>query len=182
MRRIALLIGMGFATSMASIASAQGFSRSYWIVADAQRHEWCGYSDPSAYQVAATRLKATQSAIVTYTLGKLTELTQQQVGDNGSWIIIDRYTPSKGAVLLQRTNMLSRQNLRVVQTSSIRGGQAAPLRTVEVTTMQGQPATPPANLALPEAAVMVDLNSAPYLLLVKQMRHEDIPTLCRRAQ
>lgn len=179
MRRIALLIGMSLATS---IASAQNFARSYWLVADDQRHEWCGYSDPSAFQATAARLKATQSAIVTYTLGRLTELTQQRVSDDGNWIIIDRYTPSHGAVLLQRTNMLSRQNLRVVQTASIHGSQVAPLRTVDVTTMQGQPASPPANLALPAVAVMLDLNSAPYMLLVTQMRHESIPTLCRRVQ
>lgn len=179
MRRIALLIGLSLATS---IASAQDFSRSYWLVADDQHHGWCGYSDPSTYQAAAARLKAMQSAIVTYTLGKLTELTQQAVGDNGTWVIIDRYTPSRGAVLLQRTNMLSRENLRVVQTASIQGSQAAPLRTVEVTTMQGQPAKPPADLTLPTVAVMVDLNRAPYMLLVTQMRHEDIPTLCRRVQ
>lgn len=179
MRRIALLIGMSLATS---IASAQNFSRSYWLVADDQRHEWCAYSDPSAFQEAAARLKATQSAIVTYTLGKLTELTQQAVADNGNWIIIDHYTPAHGDVLLQRTDMLSRQNLRVVQTTSIHGNQAAPLRTVEFTTLQGQPAKPPATLTLPAAAVMLDLNSAPYMLLVTQMRHESIPTLCRRVQ
>ncbi|HEX4049567.1 MAG TPA: hypothetical protein VHY19_01635 [Steroidobacteraceae bacterium] len=165
-----------------SIASAQGFAKSYWLVADNQRHEWCGYAEPSAFQSAAVKLKATQSAIVTYTLGKLTELTHQVLADNGSWVVIDRYTPSHGAVELQRTNMLSQQNLRVVQRASIQASKAAPLRTVLVTTLQGQPASAPASLTLPTVAVMTDLNSAPYMLLVTQMRHESITTLCRRVQ
>lgn len=179
MRRIVLLIGMSLATS---IASAQGFSRSYWLVADNQRHEWCGYTDPNAYQSAAAKLKATQSAIVTYKLGELTELTQQWVADNGSWIVIDQYTPSHGVLQLQRTNMLSQQNLRVVQSASIQAGKVGPLRTVQVTRLEGQPASAPANLQLPSVAVMTNLDKAPYMLLVTQMRHESIPALCRRLQ
>jgi hypothetical protein len=179
MRRIVWVVGMSLATS---IASAQGFARSYWLVADSQRHEWCGYADPNSFQTTAAKLKATQSAIVTYKFGKLTELTQQVVADNGRSIVIDRYTPERGTLQLQRTNVLSEQNLRVVQSASIHGSRAAPLHTVTVTTLQGQPASAPANLALPTVAVMTDLNSAPYMLLVTQMRHESIPTLCRRAQ
>jgi len=179
MRRIVLLIGMSLATSM---SSAQGFSRSYWLVADNQRHEWCGYIDPSAYQSEAAKLKATHSAIVTYKLGELTGLTQQWVADNGSWVVIDQYTPSRGVLQLQRTDMLPRQDLRVVQSASIQGGKIGPLRTREVTTLQGQPASAPANLTLPAVAVLTDLSKAPYMLLVTQMRHESVPTLCRRVQ
>jgi hypothetical protein len=184
MRRIVLLVGMmSLATTLAMpIASAQGFARSYWLVADNQRHEWCGYTDPTAFEAAAAKLKATESAIVTYTLGKLTDLTQQLGAANGGWIVIDHYTPSGGALQLQRTSMLSVQNLKVVQTASIRGNHAEPLRTLAVTTLQGQPASAPANLSLPTVAVMTDLDSAPYMLLVTQMRHESIPTLCRRVQ
>lgn len=178
-RHTALMVCLSLATS---IASAQGFARSYWLVADNPRHEWCGYTDPTGFQAEAAKLKSTQSAIVTYTLGKLTELTHQVGAEDGSWIVIDRYTPSGGTLLLQRTSMLSAQNLKVVQNASIRGDQAEPLRTVTVTTLQGQPASAPANLALPAVAVMTDPYSAPYMLLVTQMRHESIPTLCRRLQ
>ncbi|HTT06961.1 MAG TPA: hypothetical protein VMF64_16905 [Steroidobacteraceae bacterium] len=179
MRRIVLLVGLSFATS---VASAQGFARSYWLVADSQRHEWCGYTDPTAFQAAAGKINATQSAIVSYTLGKLTALTQQVGASNGAWIVIDRYTPARGGLQLQRTSMLSAQNLKVMQSASIRGGHAQPLHTVAVTTLQGQPASAPADLALPRVAIMTDLDSAPYMLLVTQMRHESIPTLCRRLQ
>jgi hypothetical protein len=179
MRRIALLVGMSLATS---IASAQGFARSYWLVPDNQRHQWCGYTDPTAFQAAAVKFKARQSAIVSYTLGKLTGLTQQVGAANGDWVVIDRYTLVPGALRLQRTSMLSPQNLKVMQSASIRGGHAEPLHTVAVTTLQGQPASAPANLALPSVPVMTDLASVPYMLLVTQMRHESVPELCRRLQ
>lgn len=179
MRRIALLVGMSFVTS---IASAQGFARSYWLVADSEHHQWCGYTDPTAFQAAAVKFRATESAIVTYTLGKLNELTHQIGAADGAWIVIDRYTPAGGALQLQRTSMLAAQNLKVEQQASVHGAQVPPLRTVAVMTLQGQPASAPANLALPSVAVMTNLDSAPYMLLVTQMRHESNPSLCRRLQ
>jgi hypothetical protein len=185
MRRIVLVAGMSLVTSIAtSVASAQNYARSYWLVADHQRHEWCGYTDPGAFQAAAGKLKAMESAVVTYTLGKITELTRQVGADDGSWVVIDRYTPFNGGFQLQRTNLLSaqNQNLKVVQSATIRGSQVGPLQTVAVTTLQGQPASVPASLGLPAVTVMTDPNSAPYMLLVTQMRHESVPTLCRPLQ
>jgi|SRR6185312_9144164 len=178
MRSPALLIGMSLVTS---VASAQGFARPYWLLSDTQRHEWCGYTDPSAFQAAAVRLKATETAVVTYTLGKITALTHQ-VGAGDGWVVIDRYTPERGGLLLQRTSTLSTRDLQVVQRATIHGTQTEPLQRVAVTTLQGQPTSVPENLSLPSVPVMTDLHRAPYLLLVTQMRHESIPTLCRRLQ
>jgi len=179
MQRIVGIVGL---TLLASIASAQGISRAYWLLAG-QAHEWCGYTDPSVFQGALIKQKPAESAIVTYTLGRLTEVIHQVQPQGADWSVVDKYTPaSGGGLLLQRTSYLMRQNLQVVQSALIRAGRAAPaLRVVAVNTLQGQKtatAVPP----LPNVPIISDPATTPFMLVVTEMRHESVPTLCRKVR
>jgi hypothetical protein len=187
MRSTPVMVGIGLASMawLASIASAQGFDRSYWLLAKQQSRIWCGYTDPDTFRSATSTVKPTDSVIVTYSLGELKQLTYQVQPASGDWIVVDKYTPSHGRLLLQRVNFLSQRNRRVTQSAVIDGGRAGPLRVVSVSTLQGQPVTATAAADrddLPNVPVITDPARAPFMLVVTQMRHESVPTLCRKVQ
>jgi hypothetical protein len=57
------------------------------------------------------------------TSGKLTEVTDQVEPESGDWIVIDKYTPSNNEVHLRRANLLTQENLEVIQSAVIRAGK-----------------------------------------------------------
>ena len=181
---VMLTIGLALMASSASVVRAQGFDRSYWLLAKDQGHVWCGYTDPDSFRSAAIAVRPTDSAIVTYSLGELKEITYQVQPASGDWSVVDKYTPSHGRLLLQRVDLLSQQNRRVTQSAVIQGGEAGALHVIDVTTLQGQQATSTttAGLDLPSVPVLTDPSKAPFMLVVTQMRHESVPTLCRKVQ
>lgn len=179
MRWIAVVLG---ACLLTSIARAQGNERSYWLLAQGQTHEWCGYTDPNRFNADAARLKPSESAIVTYVLGRLTQVVHQSISPGGDWTVLDKYTPSKGGLMLQRIVALARQDLQVTQGATIQNGRAGPLSVQGVTTLQGQRTSTPVPAALPQVPVLTNIDAAPFMLVVTEMRHESSPSVCRRVQ
>lgn len=179
MRWIAVVLG---ACLLTSIARAQGNERSYWLLAQGQTHEWCGYTDPGRFNADAARLKPSESAVVTYVLGRLAQVAHQVVAPGGDWTVLDKYTPSKGGVTLQRTVALARQDLEITQSAVIQDGRVGPLSVQAVTTLQGQKSSTPVPSQLPAVPVLTNLDAAPFMLVVTEMRHESSPSACRRVQ
>jgi hypothetical protein len=93
--------------AVSSSASAQASSKSYWFLSKDDGRTWCGYSDMTEFESEADNLKPNESARVTYSSGKLTELTYQVESESGDWIVIDTYTPLHNEMLLRRANLLT---------------------------------------------------------------------------
>lgn len=51
---------------------------------------WCEHRNDAEFQAEATKLKPTESARVTYTANKLSELTCQVEAESGDWIVVDK--------------------------------------------------------------------------------------------
>ena len=168
--------------ALAPAAGAQGNAITYGLLLRNGSQTWCGYTGPDQFQAAVLKEKPRESAIVTYSLGRPTQITHQVQAPSGDWTIVDRYTPAGSGFTLQRTDYLSTQNLQVVQSADVAHGVAGPLRIVGVTTPQGQKTAPPANLQLPGVPVITDMKRAPFMLVITAMRHESVPTLCTRVQ
>lgn len=179
LRWMAVLAGLSV---LASVASAQGNVIAYGVLLRNGTQTWCGYTGPDQFQAAVIKEKPRESAVVTYSLGRPTQITHQLQAPSGDWTIVDRYTPAGGGFMLQRTDYLSTQNLQVVQSADVAHGVAGPLRIVGVTGAQGQKTAPPANLQLPSVPVITDMKRAPFMLVITAMRHESVPTLCTRVQ
>lgn len=177
-----LVVAVLAAAAMSSSVSAQTSARSYWLLSKDDGHVWCGYSDSQEFKSEADKLKPTESARVTYSSGKLTELTYQVEPESGDWIVVDKYTPSDNDLLLRRANLLAQQNLQVIQSVVIRGGKAGPLHVVSVSTLQGEKAEAPSNIDFPDVPVRTSLSSVPFMTVVAEMRSRSMPKLCKKLE
>lgn len=167
--------------AVSSSASAQASSKSYWLLSRDSGHTWCGYSDMTDFKSEADKLKPTESAIVTYSSGKLTELTYQVEPESGDWIVVDKYTPSDNKVFLRRANLLTQENLQVIQSAVIRDGNAEPLRVVSVTTLEGKK-TKASNVDFPNVPVRTTLARISFMAVVAEMRSQSISKVCRKLE
>ena len=162
-------------------ASAQAGSKSYWLLSRDDGHIWCGYSDMTDFKSEADKLKPTKSARVTYASGKLAELTYQVEPESGDWIVIDKYTPSANKVVLRRANLLTQENLQVIQSAVIRGGKAEPFRVVSVTTLDGKK-TKASNIDFPDVPIRTSLARISFMAVVAEMRSRSISKACKKLE
>ncbi len=136
--------------------------------------------NPSDFQAEAAKVKPTDSARVTFTADKLTELTYQIEAESGDWIVIDKYTPKDGGTVLRRANLLAQENLQVIQEAAIRGGKADPFHVVSVSTLDGKKAKLSSDVDLPEVPVRSNLLAIPPVQIVVQMRSLAVGKLCKK--
>lgn len=162
-------------------ASAQGSPKSYWLLLTPRAgHVWCGFSDTTAFEAEASKLMPTESARVTYSSGKLTEVTDQVEPESGDWIVIDKYTPSNNEVHLRRANLLTQENLEVIQSAVIRAGKVGPFRVVGVTTLEGKKATISSmDFYFPDVPVRTSMARIPFMAIVTEMRSRSISKVCK---
>ena len=161
-------------------ASAQTSSKSYWLLSR-DGHMWCGYTDTTVFKSEANTLKPTESSRVTYSFGKLTELTYQVEPESGDWIVIDKYTPSANEVLLRRANLLTQENLQVIQSTVFRDGNVEPLHVVSVTTLDGQK-TKASNIDFPNVPVKTSLTGIPFMAIVAEMQRRPTAKVCKKLE
>jgi len=142
---------------------------------------WCGYTDTTVFKSEANTLKPTESSRVTYSFGKLTELTYQVEPESGDWIVIDKYTPSANEVLLRRANLLTQENLQVIQSTVFRDGNVEPLHVVSVTTLDGQK-TKASNIDFPNVPVKTSLTGIPFMAIVAEMQRRPTAKVCKKLE
>jgi len=176
-----LLIGWTIVL-VAANAHAQTGSMSYWLMRSEDGHTWCGYRDSAEFRSAAGKLAPTDSASVTYASGKLIQLRLQVSPESGDWIVIDKYTRTNKGFILQRTNLLTQAQLKVIQDTTIRGDSAGPLRTESVTTLAGKKAEDRADVDIPDVPVATDVRKFAFMAIVDEMRTRSIPKLCKRLE
>jgi hypothetical protein len=173
-RMIALIVLAG--ASACSVAQPRPESFSALLKEDG--HTWCAYKDPGEFKADAAAVKPTDSVRITYEAGTLAELTYQIEAESGDWIVIDKYTPSKGDILLRRASLLAQENLQIIQEAVIHGGQAGTFRTASVTTLAGKKAVL-ATVDLPAVPVMTNLMTQPFVQVIVEMRSRAIGKLCK---
>lgn len=158
---------------------AQALPESYSVLLKDDGYTWCAYGNSGEFESAAAMLRPTDSARITYSSDKLTELTYQVEAESGDWIVIDKYTPSNEDVLLRRANLLAQENLQIIQETTIRGGNVRPFHIVSVNTLDGKSAEL-SDVDFPAVPVKTDLLASPFVRLVVEMRSQSIGKLCKR--
>ena len=174
MRLLAVILLAG----AAACSAAQPAPESYSALLKDDGHTWCVYKDPAEFKSAAATLKPTESARVDYESGRLADLTYQVEAESGDWIVVDKYTPSKGDILLRRANLLAQENLQVIQEAAIHGGKAGDLHVVSVTTLEGKKAEL-SNVDFPAVPVKTSLSTLPFVQLIAEMRSRSAGKLCK---
>lgn len=170
MRFIAIaLLAMSFG------ASAQ----TYWLMQEDSGHTWCGYTSAVDFTTDAEKLRPTDSVKVTYSAGKLAEFIYQLEPASGDWLVVDTYTPSTDALILRRTNLLTREGLQIVQETSIRGGKVEPFRVVGAKALSGKASKDFNDSDLPSVKVITDLSGLPFLAVASDMSKLPLPKFCR---
>ncbi len=159
-------------------ADAQARPESYSLLLREDGHTWCAFINPAEFKSEATKLKPTESVRITYSSNKLIELTYQTEAESGDWIVIDKYTPSNGEILLRRANLMTQGNLQVIQEAVVHGGKVDPFRLVSVTTLDGKKAEP-SNVDFPSVQVRSNLRTTPFVKTVAELRSRSMGKLCR---
>ncbi len=164
------------------IAAAKPNSVSYWLMLRSDGRTWCGFRDQTEFnsEVAKMNLVPEQSAKVIYSSGKLTEVTAQVTPQSEDWVVIDVYTVAEENLVLRRTDLLTRAQLKIVQTTAIRGGHAQALHVDSVTTLRGQKAELPGDIDIPRVTVSANLSAMPFMPIVSEMRMRSITKLCKK--
>jgi hypothetical protein len=173
-----MLIALIFVAGSVACSAAEPAAESFNVLLKDDGHTWCAYADPAEFKADATTFKPTNSARITYQANTLTELTYQTQAESGDWIVIDKYTPSNGDLLLRRANLIVQVNLQVIQESVIHEGKVGVFRTVSVTTLDGKKAEL-SNADLPDVPAKTDLTRQPFVRVVAEMRSRAVAKLCK---
>lgn len=168
------------AASLCSVAcsAAQPTSESFNVLLKDDGHTWCAFKNQDEFKADAAALKPTDSVRITYQGNALTELTYQVEAESGDWIVIDKYTPSNGDLLLRRANLMAQENLQIIQEATIHDGKAGAFHVVNVTTLDGKKAEL-SNVEFPAVPVKTDLLGQPFVRVVSEMRTEAVAKLCK---
>lgn len=158
---------------------AQNASTSFLVFLRNDGRTWCGYTDTTAFRIASDSVRPTESARVTYSSGKLTQLTYQATSESGDWIVVDSYTPAKSGLRLRRANLLTQEDRKIIQEATISGTRTPHFRTVDVSTLNGLKATL-SDVDYPDVPVRYPLTQFPFMRLVKLMRSQSASRLCRK--
>ena len=162
---------------------AQTVSKSYWLLEKDSDGSWCGYTNQSEFKIDAAKLQPSETVRVTYSSGRLAEVTVQMEPESGDWVTVDQYKLSENGILLRRANLLVQPQLEVIETTIVRGGKWKPFHIVHVTTLDGKKARAPSNLGdyMPSVPVPVitDLPGTPFMKIVVEMRRRSVDKLCK---
>jgi hypothetical protein len=148
---------------------SQTSSSTYWFASGPKRLVWCGFTNEAAFKAAAERQNPTESARISISAGALKELTYQVQPESGDWIVIDKYSPTKGGMVLKRANLLAQENLQIIQQARIVGGSAQPFKTENVTTLDGKPAKVGGQIDYPVVPIRTNASQFPFMKLVSAL-------------
>jgi hypothetical protein len=172
------LLAAVFALGSVACSAAQPASESFSVLLEDDGHTWCAYTNQDEFRADVAALKPTDSVRITYQANALADLTYQIEAESGDWIVIDKYTPSNGDLLVKRANLLAQENLQVTQEATIHDGKAGPFHIVSVTTLDGKKAEL-SNVDLPAVPVKTDLADQTFVRVVAEMRSRALAKLCK---
>ena len=172
------LLGVVIALGTVACSAAQPTSESFNVLLKDDGHTWCAYKSQDEFKADAAILKPTDSVRITYRANVLAEITYQVEAESGDWIVIDKYTPSNGDVLVRRASLMAQDNLQIIQEATIHGGKAGAFHVVNVTTLDGKKAEL-SNVDFPAVPVKTDLAGQPFVRVVDEMRSRAVAKLCK---
>lgn len=179
MRSLAALLSSVGLFGAAAHASAQ----KYWLLLQNDNQTWCGYTDMTDFRSESAKTMPSEVAVVTFSSGRMTEVTVQSEPESADWVVVDTYRPSNGDVRLRRVMRLVGPNLQIVREATIHAGKAENWREVSVTTLDGgrqaQLKRPSDTIELAEVSVETDLSRAPFMGVVSKMRASSARQLCK---
>lgn len=171
---VAIVVTLGYVACAAAQPAPESFNA---LLRDDGR-TWCAYKNQDEFRVDAAALKPTDIVRITYQANAFTELTYQIEAESGDWIVIDKYTPSNGDLLLRRASLMAQESLQIIQESVIHEGKVGAFRTVSVTTLDGKRAEL-LNVDLPVVPVKTVLLGQPFVQVVADMRSHALRKFCR---
>ena len=180
MQRLATMITIGLGLVACSNAQTVPASETYSVLLQDDGQTWCAYKNPAEFQTEAAKLKPMETARITYSSNKVSELTHQVEAESGDWVVVDKYTPTESGATLRRANLLAQENLQVIQETIIRGDKAESFRVVSVNTLDGKKADLPPNVDFPEVSVKTNFLIAPFAQVVSEMRKRSLAKLCKK--
>jgi hypothetical protein len=140
---------------------------------------WCVYEDMAEFESEAAVVVPTTSARVSFVSGVLTELTYQTQPESADWVVVDKYVPSSGDVLLRRANLLASPQLIIMQEARVDDGTVSTFRITSVTTLDGIERELPPTVDFPVVPVIRDLMAIPFMRVVGEIRRDSVGTLCK---
>jgi hypothetical protein len=155
-------------------------SESYSVLLKEDSQAWCAYNKLAEFKSEVVKMKPLESAHITYSSGKLTELTYQIEAESGDWIVIDTYTSADDGMFLRRVNLLAQGNLRIVQEADIHRARVDSFRLTDVSTLGGKEVKLPPDTDFPEVPVVTDLSTIPFVNIVTKMRKRSVEKLCEK--
>lgn len=155
-------------------------SESYWALLKDDGQTWCAYANANEFQADAANPTPIESAKVTYSAGKLSEVTHQIEPRSGDWVVIDEYTPLTDGATLKRTNLLMAAKLRVVQQAKILGGRVEPFEIASVHTLPGKPTHLPPDVDFPQVSASADPSTLAFVELAGELRGRSLGKLCKK--
>jgi hypothetical protein len=173
-----MLIAAVVALGSVVCSTAQPTTESFNVLLKDDGHTWCAYKNQDEFRADAAALKPTESVRITYEASAITELTHQVDAESGDWIVIDKYTPSNGDLLLKRANLMVQPNLQIIQEATIHDGKAGAFRVVSVTTLDGKKAEL-SNVDFPTIPQITDLVVQPFVRVVTELRSRTVAKLCK---
>lgn len=173
-----MLIAVVIALGSVACSAAQPAPESFNILLKDDGHTWCAYKSEAEFKADAAALRPTESARITYRGNALTELTYQVDAESGDWVVVDKYTPANGDLLLRRANLLAQENLQIIQEATIHDGKVGTFRVVNVTTLDGKKAEM-SNVDFPDVPVNTDLLGQSFVRVVTEMRSRAVAKLCK---
>ena len=174
-----LVLAMMLAAELSAGVQRHKSSESYSMFLKSDNRTWCGFANVIAFRAATDKAKPTDSARVTYSSGKLTELTYQIEADSGDWIVIDKYTPDINKLSLRRAVLYFQDNVSVVEDAIIIPGIKPEFHIVEVTTLDGKLTTVKPDLDYPDVEPKSSLSEFPFIELARLIRSRSAKMVCR---
>lgn len=155
-------------------------SRQYWLLLKGDGRTWCGYTDNAEFMSDVKNLGPTETARATYTSGVVSEATYQVEPESGDWVVVDKYTPSSGGLVLRRANLLTQENLQIIEEATIHAGKAGSFRTLSTTTLDGKkPQAPDPSIDLPTVPIRTSFADMPYVTVAAEMQKQSVSKLCK---
>jgi len=172
------LIAVVIVLGSVACSAAQSVLESFNVLLKDDGRTWCAYRNPDEFKVDVATLRPTDSVRITYQENALVELTYQIEAESGDWIVLDKYTPSNGDLLLKRAVLLAQENLQIIQESVIHEGKLGAFHIVRVTTLDGKNAEM-SDVDLPTVPAKTDLLGQPFVQVVMDLRSRSLSKLCK---
>jgi hypothetical protein len=158
----------------------------YYLLFSETAHSWCGYTEEDRFKTDVANVSPFETTRISYRNGDMVEFTYQLSAESGDWVVVDTYTPRAADLAVKRANLLSQQQVTIIQEGFVKGGRIGNLRDVETTSFDGKSLALEKKIRdgmdLPRVPVLTDLTKTLQVTLVSEMQRRATDFLCERVR